>query len=1181
MGMRMCITMGAVVVGCVPWEVGAQRGGSEGGECDAEQMALYSECWAGGYCSERCGSGADMARRLGDCTVGGALAVEALRRCCDAEQQALVAQGASCFACDTACPVPETLSALGGCRHLGSTLADTLRRSCDDVADCDAPSAHATNQSRTCWGAIGAEREPPCHYQCEAGYGIVDVTAELTASFERHHTLTLRDGRSWLGLTEAVTCPAGSTEWQHKGAPQRACEPCPSGLYSDGHSVGCARCPVGHEPLNATGLASTSCRPCVERKPPGASVWELSQLPCGDGELPDTCRRGVSDGTHCEPCGANEQPSANGSSCEACQRETEHSTGYLCEACPPGYRPDPTRAACVDIHECENPDSHCSPGTICRDLEGSYECSACPETATGTPYISSNPNDPHFCDRADGHVCGCMDIDECAPGYKLGLPGSDTRGPGYLPRWPGRKDGQTACPDNSVCTNLGVSGGLVVSWLSTALGRGRRWIAGQSGHDPASLGYNCSCIENSTAVLLGDTEYHFRRGFDSEKWMNEGYQTCDDIDECTTELRPTGYVVDRTQGTNGLLVKQSGAAENLQPLPPGQDFCTRLQREGYYCPNGGIPYLQTPVGQPIRLDTVYGDRASHTIDTGGKRIPWTHEEHGKFGLQPSGCLAALPFDQRNGTNGASEADIFDLSGDAISSLAEDVAGGGGHIINEIATQMDAATHANQNLLLSAGVCINLPGTHACCMDYKKLIHNPSLIRGRKPISAWADQANPFAPDTYVYPRECQRLDFCTGELQPDPAQPHSGATNRTRTGKQREDWNKYIVSTGVGQPDTGGCDPETTCSATPPATRGYASRRADGVVVAAGAGRLNMNWDSMEAWYGVKCSPCPATGKDGAELQVRWGAQISQDVEGALGPAQITPRKGCEVGTRECPHEPLWNQFCSDQTDAQENAATVSTAVIVFFLVCCCGLIKTNRSMQVELEEARRNELQKLVLENFENHPRRAGYVGNTGLEDEAMPTLELDAETLTNPMALGDYGWKMARFQVGNIGRLGRDGLAVLTTAVGTVVDVTTDALDQAVEFVPGQQYARELVNDGINVVTDATGRVIDSTVEFVPGAAAAGQILSETLDVIPGRELLPDALGGRRRGPLGQPTATQRGDEILAELGQSITSIGTGSSLSGSGSSVEGTQHAHRDSGEGVASGGARNGADNHHVL
>ena len=1110
--------------------------------CDSAQRELYNECWARGYCSENCAARSLLSASLGSCTIGSEVALERLGECCDSEQRALVAQGGSCFSCDTTCAVPETLARLGSCRHQGRVLDEVLRASCDDIADCKAPSLHATNQSRTCWGAIGTERDAPCHYQCEAGYGIRDVTAEITATFARRGSSTLRDGRSWLGLTEAVTCPAGSTEWQHEGGLQRPCEQCPAGLFSDGRSVGCVRCPVGHEPLNAT-----SCRACAQRPAVGRpGVWDDSTVPCERSEHPDTCRRGVSDGTRCAPCGANEEPSADGSRCVPCA-DDEKSMGFLCERCQPGFRLDATRVACVDIPECEREGDHCSPGTRCTELEGSYECSACPESARGSPYISTNRNDPHFCDRAGGQVCGCVDIDECAADYKLGLQYPNGRPSGYLARWPGRKDGQTACPENSVCTNLAVSGGLVVSWLPQAFGTGKRWIAGDSGRDPVSLGYNCSCIENSTQVLLGDTEYHFRRGFDSERWVAEGYQTCADIDECTAALHPTGKVVDSRRGPIGRLVMQEAGAERKQPLSPGQDFCTRLQHEGYYCPNGGIPYLQITT----QLETVYG---TQSFDTGGKNIPWSHEDHGVYGLQPTGCLAAFPFDIGNGTNGDSEADIWSVSGNAISSLVEDVAGGGGHIINEMATQMDAATHANQNLLLAAGVCVNLPGTHACCMDYKKLIHSPQLIRGRKPNSEWADQNNPFAPDAYVYPRECQRVDFCTGELQPEAGTPP--ASNVTLTREQRQDWNNYIVTTGVGQANTGGCDPETTCSALPVASHGSSIRRPDGVVIATGP----RNWDSMEAWYGVQCSPCPDKGKDGAELQVRWGPQISQDIEGALGPAGVNPRKGCEAGsgTRKCPHEPLWNQFCSDQSDAQENAATVSTAVVCFIVVCCCGLIKTNRSMQVELEEARRNELQKLVLENFENHPRKAGYVGNTGREDESMPTLELDAETLTNPVALGDYGWRMARFQVGNIGRLGRDGLSVLTTAVGTVVDVTADTLDAAVTYVPGQQYAREFVTDGIHVVTDATGRAIDSTVDFVPGAAAGKQLLSETLDVVPGRELLPDALGGRRRGALGQPTAAQRTDTILAGLGQSIRSgtvrESTGGALSGSGSSADG---------------------------
>ena len=84
-----------------------------------------------------------------------------------------------------------------------------------------------------------------------------------------------------------------------------------------------------------------------------------------------------------------------------------------------------------------------------------------------------------------------------------------------------------------------------------------------------------------------------------------------------------------------------------------------------------------------------------------------------------------------------------------------------------------------------------------------------------------------------------------------------------------------------------------------------------------------------------------------------------------------------------------------------------------------------------------------------------------------------------------------------------------------------------------PGQQYARELVTDGINVVTDATGRVIDTTVDFVPGAAAAGHLVSEALDVIPGRELLPRRSWWAAAWALGSALPHKRTDEILNRVG------------------------------------------------
>ena len=143
-----------------------------------------------------------------------------------------------------------------------------------------------------------------------------------------------------------------------------------------------------------------------------------------------------------------------------------------------------------------------------------------------------------------------------------------------LPRWPGRKDGESACPANTVCTNLAVTGGLVVSWVGKPFSSARSWVAGTEGRDSASLGYNCSCIENSTEVLLGNTEYLFRRGFDSRRWVNGDARPVvfrirkQDIDECTVALEPTGRVVDPTQGANGRLVMQEPGEEeeNLSPL---------------------------------------------------------------------------------------------------------------------------------------------------------------------------------------------------------------------------------------------------------------------------------------------------------------------------------------------------------------------------------------------------------------------------------------------------------------------------------------------------------------------------------------------------------------------------------------------------------------------------------------
>ena len=165
--------------------------------------------------------------------------------------------------------------------------------------------------------------------------------------------------------------------------------------------------------------------------------------------------------------------------------------------------------------------------------------------------------------------------------------------------------------------------------------------------------------------------------------------------------------------------------------------------------------------------------------------------------------------------------------------------------------------------------LQLMRTKTCCCQpayvsicwYACVLHGLQEAHAQPTFDTWMAAQRAMGrpddlPDTYVYPRECQRLDFARANcrsirlcpnLVPLGARPTS---NETRLVRQRK-WNDYIVSTGVGQPNTGGCDPETKCSATPVATFGSTTRQDDGRIIA--TGDLRTNWDSMEAWYGVKC----------------------------------------------------------------------------------------------------------------------------------------------------------------------------------------------------------------------------------------------------------------------------------------------------------------------------------------
>ena len=67
---------------------------------------------------------------------------------------------------------------------------------------------------------------------------------------------------------------------------------------------------------------------------------------------------------------------------------------------------------------------------------------------------------------------------------------------------------------------------------------------------------------------------------------------------------------------------------------------------------------------------------------------------------------------------------------------------------------------------------------------------------------------PFYSDTYVYPRECQRINFCNG----DTRSPWS--TTSTKAHGHLDDWDKVMFEWGFNPEEAtanGGCDIHTEC----------------------------------------------------------------------------------------------------------------------------------------------------------------------------------------------------------------------------------------------------------------------------------------------------------------------------------------------------------------------------------
>lgn len=135
-------------------------------------------------------------------------------------------------------------------------------------------------------------------------------------------------------------------------------------------------------------------------------------------------------------------------------------------------------------------------------------------------------------------------------------------------------------------------------------------------------------------------------------------------------------------------------------------------------------------------------------------------------------------------------------------------------------------------------------------------------------------------------------------------------------------------------------------------------------------------------WDGTKCGKCPPG------TTPAW-----------RGRDDCTDLSEC-VARGKQPRLPDFKRSCKDPKIAKENEEMIHYGIVVFLLVCCCGLCKTNRSLSVELSEARQHEVQKLVLENFEDHARRVGLAATSDGSTE----LQMNVELLTNPVALGEY---------------------------------------------------------------------------------------------------------------------------------------------------------------------------------
>jgi len=243
--------------------------------------------------------------------------------------------------------------------------------------------------------------------------------------------------------TSCLSCSAG----QFSGVGATACTNCPIGTFSGSGSSGCTSCPPG---TSSGTVGSTTCSPCAPGYfsiDPGQALCTscpagkfsplagaYSCLNCPAGTYSDSAATACSScpvgtfsdvaASSCSLCPVGTFSDASATSCTLCPVGTSSATSGAgsCNACAPGtYADQSGQVSCI----------LCAPGTY-SNLTGASSCLACPDNSTSSPGQT-------VCSCNSGYIAktvdGTMQCSLCPEGADCSSPGTTWENVVALPGW--------------------------------------------------------------------------------------------------------------------------------------------------------------------------------------------------------------------------------------------------------------------------------------------------------------------------------------------------------------------------------------------------------------------------------------------------------------------------------------------------------------------------------------------------------------------------------------------------------------------------------------------------------------------------------------------------------------------------------------------------------------------------